>query len=88
MSDSIDQAVIEFPLYVANKAIKSGQWLEVHDKFSGKIYAKVALADAKILEKAISAAVKAEKEMAALKPFQKQKYCYIVSSALKSFVKN
>ncbi len=73
MSDSIDQAVIEFPLYVANKAIKSGQWLEVHDKFSGKIYAKVALADAKILEKAISAAVKAEKEMAALKPFQKQK---------------
>lgn len=73
MSDSIDQAVIEFPLYVANKAIKSGQWLEVHDKFSGKIYAKVALADAKILEKAISSAVKAEKEMAALKPFQKQK---------------
>lgn len=73
MKDSIDQTVIELPLYVASKPIKTGQWLEVHDKFSGKVYAKVALADAKVLEKAISSAVKAEQEMAALKPFQKQK---------------
>ncbi|RZG72001.1 aldehyde dehydrogenase family protein [Acinetobacter sp. WCHAc060025] len=73
MKDSIDQTVIELPLYVASKPVKTGQWLEVHDKFSGKVYAKVALADAKVLEKAISSAVKAEQEMAALKPFQKQK---------------
>ncbi|MCH4244419.1 aldehyde dehydrogenase family protein [Acinetobacter gerneri] len=72
MNKQVD-TVIEFPLYVANKMAKTGQWLEVFHKYSGKLYAKVALADAKTLEKAISSAVKAEKEMAALKPFQKQK---------------
>ena len=73
MKNTVDQSILEFPLYIANKPVKTGQWLEVQDKFSGKIYAKVALADDKILEKAISSAVKAEQEMAALKPFQKQK---------------
>ncbi len=73
MSETIDDTVFELPLYVANKAVKTGKWLEVYDKFSGQLYAKVALADAKTLEKSISAAVNAEKEMAALKPFQKQK---------------
>ncbi len=72
MNKQVD-TVIEFPLYVANKTAKTGQWLEVFHKYTGKLYAKVALADAKTLEKAISSAVKAEKEMAALKPFQKQK---------------
>lgn len=73
MKDTIDQPILEFPLYLANKPLKTGQWIEVHDKFSGKVYAKVALADAKVIEKAINSAVKAEQEMAALKPFQKQK---------------
>ncbi|NHB59576.1 aldehyde dehydrogenase family protein [Acinetobacter sp. 194] len=73
MATSTQQEILEFPLYVANKAVTSGQWLEVHHKYSGEVYAKVALADQVILEKAISASVKAEKEMAALKPFQKQK---------------
>jgi len=72
MNDSINLTINEYPLYVANKAIKTEQWLEVHNKFSGEIYAKVALADEKTIEKAIHAAVKAEKEMASLKPFQKQ----------------
>ena len=67
------QQIVEFPLYVANKAVKTTQWLEVQNKYSGEVYAKVALADDKVLEKAIGAAVKAEKDMAALKPFQKQK---------------
>ena len=67
------QEILELPLYVAGKAVKTTQWLDVHCKFSGNIYARVALADDKVLEKAISAAVKAEQEMAALKPFQKQK---------------
>lgn len=44
----------------------------MHDKYRNTVYARVALADAKVLEKAISASVKAEAEMAALKPFQKQ----------------
>ncbi|GAA5630752.1 sulfoacetaldehyde dehydrogenase [Acinetobacter calcoaceticus] len=67
------QSVVDYPLYVAGKAVTTGQWLEVHDKYNNTVYARVALADAKVLEKAISASVKAEAEMAALKPFQKQK---------------
>ena len=67
------QEILELPLYVAGKAVKTTQWVDVHCKFSGSVYARVALADDKVLEKAISAAVKAEQEMAALKPFQKQK---------------
>lgn len=66
------QSVVDYPLYVAGKAVTTGQWLEVHDKYNNTVYARVALADAKVLEKAISASLKAEAEMAALKPFQKQ----------------
>lgn len=73
MVTSTKNEILEFPLYIANKSAVSGQWLEVHNKYSGQVYAKVALAGATILEKAITSAVKAEKEMAALKPFQKQK---------------
>ncbi len=65
--------VVDYPLYVAGKAVTTTQWLEVYDKYRNKIYARVALADAKILEKAIATSVKAEADMAALKPFQKQK---------------
>lgn len=67
------QAVIDYPLYVAGKAVETSEWLEVQDKYTHKVCARVALADAKILEKAIKAAVKAEAEMAALEPYQKQK---------------
>lgn len=73
VADLNNNNLAEFPLYLANKPIKTGQWLEVHDKYSGQVYAKVALADAATLDKAIEAALKAEREMAALKPFQKQK---------------
>ncbi len=64
--------VAQYPLYVAGKAKKTQQQLEVLDKFSLKPFATVALADANILEQAIVAAVNAEAEMAALKPYQKQ----------------
>ena len=64
---------LEFPLYVAGKPHFSGQWLEVKHKYRGEVYAKVALANDEILEQAIQSAVKAESEMAQLKPFQKQK---------------
>jgi len=67
------QNVVDYPLYVAGKAVTTGQWLEVHDKYSNTVYVRVALADEKVLEKAISASVKAEVNMATLKPFQKQK---------------
>lgn len=65
--------VVDYPLYVAGKAVATGQWLEVHDKYTNTVHARVALADEKVLEKAISASVKAEVDMATLKPFEKQK---------------
>ena len=67
------QNVVDYPLYVAGKAVTTGQWLEVHDKYTNTVYARVALADEKVLEKAISASVKAEVDMSTLKPFEKQK---------------
>ena len=70
---SIISSGAEYPFYVAGKAQTSGQWLEVQDKYQQSVYARVALADGKVLEQAIAAALKAEAEMAALKPFQKQK---------------
>ena len=68
-----NQHVKDYPLYVAGKAYKTDQWLDVQDKYKQTTFARVALADEKILEKAIQSAVKAEKEMAKLEPFQKQK---------------
>ena len=70
--------VIDYPLYVAGKAVKTGQWLEVEHKYTHELYARVALANEQTIENAIQSAVKAEKEMAALEPFQKQKSCCIV----------
>ncbi|WP_163121898.1 aldehyde dehydrogenase family protein [Acinetobacter portensis] len=68
-----NQHVKDYPLYVAGKAYKTEQWLDVEDKYKQTTFARVALADEKTLEKAIQSAVKAEKEMAKLEPFQKQK---------------
>ncbi|XID74972.1 aldehyde dehydrogenase family protein [Alkanindiges sp. WGS2144] len=68
----ITQPKPQYPLYLANKAVETGQWLEVTDKFSGKVVSQVAQADEKFLDQAIEAAVNAEAAMAALKPYQKQ----------------
>ena len=65
--------VKDYPLYVAGKEVSTGQWLEVQNKYQQTVFARVAVADDKVLEKAIVASVKAEVEMAALKPYQKQK---------------
>ncbi|NAR17627.1 aldehyde dehydrogenase family protein [Acinetobacter haemolyticus] len=65
--------VKDYPLYVAGKAVSTGQWLEVQNKYQQTVFARVAVADDKVLEKAIVASVKAEVEMAALNPYQKQK---------------
>ena len=61
-----------YPLFLANKALDSKNYLAVNDKYSQKTFAQVALASQDILEQAITAAIKAEKAMAALKPFEKQ----------------
>lgn len=73
MSSQTNQVVQDYPLYVASKAVVTGEWLEVQDKYKQEKFARVALADAKTIEKAIKAAVKAEIAMAELKPFEKQK---------------
>jgi acyl-CoA reductase-like NAD-dependent aldehyde dehydrogenase len=68
-----NEQIKEYPLYVAGKAQKTDAWLDVQDKYKQTVYARVALANEKTLEKAIQSAVKAEKQMAELEPFQKQK---------------
>ena len=70
---STAKTIQDYPLYVAGKALTTGKWLEVQDKYKQSTYARVALADTETIESAINAAVKAEKAMAALEPFQKQK---------------
>lgn len=73
MTNSEKKIECDYSLYVASKASQTGQWLEVKDKFSQKTFARVALADANTLEKAIQSAIDAEQAMAKLEPFQKQK---------------
>ena len=64
--------VKDYPLYVAGKAVSTGQWLDVDDKYQQSTYARVALADATTLETAIQSALEAEADMAKLEPYQKQ----------------
>src|SRR5689334_16965558 len=61
-----------YPYYLANKAQQPNADLEVRDKYSGRIATRVALADAKAIEKAIAAAVKAEAPMRAMPPYARQ----------------
>ena len=67
-----------WPYYLANKPRKPNTDLEVRDKYSGKIATRTALADAKAIDKAIAAAVKAEPAMRAMPPYERQavlKHC-------------
>lgn len=43
--------VVEYPLYLAGKAVKTAAWLDVHHKYQAHVFARVALADAKTLER-------------------------------------
>ncbi len=61
-----------YPFYLANKAVYTSQTLEVIDKYKQSAIAQVALAQQEHLDKAIQAAITAEKAMAKLKPFEKQ----------------
>jgi acyl-CoA reductase-like NAD-dependent aldehyde dehydrogenase len=61
-----------YPCYVANKPLEPNTDLEVLNKYTGKVATRVALPDAKAVEKAIAAAVKAEAPMRAFKPWQRQ----------------
>ncbi len=61
-----------YPYYLANKPMQPNADLEVRDKYSGRIATRVAMPDDKAIEKAIAAAVRAEKPMREFKPFQRQ----------------
>ncbi len=62
----------EYPLYIANRAETPNLDLEVLDKYSGEVAARVPLASPDMIDKAIAASVKAAVSMAALKPYERQ----------------
>ena len=61
-----------YPLYLANEALTPNQDLEVTDKYSGDVATRVALADAAMIDKAISAAVTATRPMAEMAAYERQ----------------
>jgi acyl-CoA reductase-like NAD-dependent aldehyde dehydrogenase len=61
-----------YPYYLANKPQQPNADLAVLDKYSGKVATRVAMPDARAVDKAIAAAVKAEVPMRAFKPWQRQ----------------
>lgn len=61
-----------YPYYLASKPQQPNTDLAVLDKYSGKVATRVALPDAKAIEKAIAAAVKATAPMRAFKPWARQ----------------
>ena len=57
-----------YPYYLAGEAIAANTALAVHDKFTGEVATRVALADAGVVDEAIAAAHAARGAMAALPP--------------------
>jgi acyl-CoA reductase-like NAD-dependent aldehyde dehydrogenase len=61
-----------YPCFLANQPLHTGDLLDVHDKYSGEVATRVALAEAGIIEQAIAAAQAAEPAMRALPPYARQ----------------
>ena len=61
-----------FPYYLANKAERPNQDLDVVDKYSGAVAARVALADAVAIDAAIGKAVEATEPMRRMPAYQRQ----------------
>ncbi|MFS0736223.1 aldehyde dehydrogenase family protein [Sphingomonas sp. 1P06PA] len=61
-----------YPLYLANEAQQPNTDLEVTDKYTGKVATRVALADAKLIDAGIQAAVDAAEDCARMPAFQRQ----------------
>ena len=61
-----------YPYYLANKPCRPNTDLKVIDKFTGKEASSVALADEKVIDEAIAAAVNAEKAMQDIPPYERQ----------------
>tara|TARA_R110002072_G_scaffold94299_1_gene208426 strand:- start:2150 stop:3583 length:1434 start_codon:yes stop_codon:yes gene_type:complete len=61
-----------YPYYLANKPVFANEDLRVDDKYTGEEATRVALADEKIIDQAISAAVTATPKMRKLAAFERQ----------------
>lgn len=61
-----------YPLYLANAAQQPNTDLAVLDKYTGQVATRVALADAKIIDAAIGAAVEAAEPMARMAAYERQ----------------
>ncbi len=72
----------KYPYYIANQPVFANTDLEVADKYSGAIVARVAMADPDAIDQAISAAVAAEEPMRNLPSYQRQQ---ILSHCVKRF---
>ena len=56
------------PIYVAGRAVTTGEWLDVHDKYRGEVAAQVAYAGSDHVEQAIAAAYGSRATTAAFPP--------------------
>ena len=66
----------KWPFYLANRPVAQNFDLEVLDKYTGNVAARVAMADAATVETAIQAAHGADKAMRKLAPYQRQEILY------------
>ena len=62
-----------WPYYVANKPCEPNHDLEVTDKFTGDVAARVALADTKAIEEGIAGCVAAAEPFAEMRPYERQR---------------
>ena len=61
-----------WPYYIANKPCEPNHDLEVTDKFTGDVAARVALADTKAIEDGIAGCVAAAEPFAEMRPYERQ----------------
>lgn len=61
-----------YPLYLANRPQQPNDSLEVTDKYSDRVVARVPLADAPMIDRAIQAAVQAESPMRLMPPYERR----------------
>jgi acyl-CoA reductase-like NAD-dependent aldehyde dehydrogenase len=61
-----------YPYYLANQAVYANQDLVVSDKYTGEIATRVALADASVIDQALTAATQAQHAMARLPAYERQ----------------
>jgi len=61
-----------YPYYLANQAVFANNNLPISDKYTGEIVTHVAMADKTTIDAAINAAVKSQKALQAMAPYERQ----------------